>query len=80
MSEEIGIFLRKMIGEVWDVDLEIWKGDSEHFLHVWVVIAANEPLKRRYTGGCNGLWDDYHDASEIRKITLLLFQVWPIGT
>ncbi|TXG65439.1 hypothetical protein EZV62_006714 [Acer yangbiense] len=44
MSEEIGFFLGKMIGEVREVDLETGKGEVR-FLWVRTVIVAEEPLK-----------------------------------
>lgn len=45
MSEEIGFFLGKMIGEVREVDVETGKGETR-FLRVRTIIAAEEPLKR----------------------------------
>ncbi|TXG60692.1 hypothetical protein EZV62_015265 [Acer yangbiense] len=46
MTEEIGIFLGKMIGDVHDVDLEAAKDVSGRFIRVRVVIDVLEPLLR----------------------------------
>ncbi|KAK3221849.1 hypothetical protein Dsin_008874 [Dipteronia sinensis] len=46
MSEEIGLFLGNMIGEVRDIDLEAGKNGSGRFIRVWVVIKVDEPLRR----------------------------------
>ncbi|KAK2633333.1 hypothetical protein Ddye_032740 [Dipteronia dyeriana] len=46
MTEEIGIFLGKMIGEVRDVDFEAAKDVSDRFIRVRVVINVNETLLR----------------------------------
>ncbi|KAK3228835.1 hypothetical protein Dsin_000716 [Dipteronia sinensis] len=46
MTEEIGIFLGKLIGEVRDIDLEAGKGGNGCHLRVHVAIASTEPLMR----------------------------------
>ncbi|TXG49059.1 hypothetical protein EZV62_024934 [Acer yangbiense] len=46
MTEDIGIFLGKMIGEVSDIDLESCREGNGRFIRVRVVLAANEPLLR----------------------------------
>ncbi|KAK3221801.1 hypothetical protein Dsin_008826 [Dipteronia sinensis] len=46
MSEEAGVFLGKIIGDVREVDLENGKGESERFIRVRIGIDVNIPLKR----------------------------------
>ncbi|TXG57136.1 hypothetical protein EZV62_018449 [Acer yangbiense] len=46
MSEEIGLFLGNMIGEVRNVDLDARKNGSSRFIRVRVGIKVDEPLKR----------------------------------
>ncbi|TXG57282.1 hypothetical protein EZV62_018595 [Acer yangbiense] len=46
MTEEIGLFLGNMIGEVRNVDLEAGKSGSCRFIRARVVIKVDEPLRR----------------------------------
>ncbi|KAK2661323.1 hypothetical protein Ddye_007856 [Dipteronia dyeriana] len=46
LSEEAGVFLGNMIGEVRKVDLETGKGGTGRFLRVCISIDINKPLKR----------------------------------
>ncbi|TXG46396.1 hypothetical protein EZV62_028104 [Acer yangbiense] len=46
MTEDIGMFLGKMIGEVCDIDLEAAREGNGRFIRVRVAFAANEPLLR----------------------------------
>ncbi|TXG54113.1 hypothetical protein EZV62_019369 [Acer yangbiense] len=46
MTEDIGIFLGKMIGEVRDIDLETAKEGNGRYIRVRVVISVKEPLMR----------------------------------
>ncbi|KAK2634301.1 hypothetical protein Ddye_029093 [Dipteronia dyeriana] len=46
MTEEIGIFLGKMIGEVKGIDLEAAKEVGGRFIRVRVIIDVNEPLTK----------------------------------
>ncbi|TXG65348.1 hypothetical protein EZV62_006623 [Acer yangbiense] len=46
ISEEIGLFLGNMIGEVRNIDLEAGKNGSSRFIRVRVVIKVDEPLQR----------------------------------
>ncbi|KAK1550302.1 hypothetical protein Q3G72_016977 [Acer saccharum] len=46
MTEDIGIFLGKMIGEVREIDLEAEKEGKDRFIRVRVMIETAEPLKQ----------------------------------
>ncbi|KAK3206892.1 hypothetical protein Dsin_020938 [Dipteronia sinensis] len=46
MSEEIGLFLGNMIGEVRDIDLEAGKTGSGRFILVRAALNLDEPLRR----------------------------------
>ncbi|KAK2652652.1 hypothetical protein Ddye_012508 [Dipteronia dyeriana] len=46
MTEEIAIFLGKMIGEVRDIDLEATREGNGRYIMVKVVINVNDPLMR----------------------------------
>ncbi|TXG62451.1 hypothetical protein EZV62_009445 [Acer yangbiense] len=46
MSEEIGVFLGNMIGEVRNIDMEAGKHGLNRFICVWVAIKVDKPLRR----------------------------------
>ncbi|TXG72274.1 hypothetical protein EZV62_000853 [Acer yangbiense] len=46
MTEDIGLSLGKMIGEVKEIDLEMGRYGNTQFLRVRVVVPAEEPLQR----------------------------------
>ncbi|TXG48298.1 hypothetical protein EZV62_027592 [Acer yangbiense] len=64
MSDEIGLFLGKMIGEVKEVDLVTAREENNWFLRIKVVVIISKPLIR-------SLWVDLMGS---RKITTMLLR------
>ncbi|TXG48468.1 hypothetical protein EZV62_024343 [Acer yangbiense] len=75
MTKEIGLFLRRMIGEVRDIEMGAAKDGSERYVRVRALIDAKEPLKR-------SLRVDLLGEGKIKTVLLhyevtgLLLQVW----